>query len=269
MKASAITRTAMLSLLLGLVVLACAAQERPADGKDKDHPKQDSARQQAKPEQQHEQQARPSARQEQPAQQQQRQPAQQQQRQPAQSQRQPAQQQQRQPDQSRRQPAQQQRPDDSQQRAQQAQQEQRPSVSRQQEHDLQHRSAAPERDSQGQRGVRQSAFQQRRAGNWQSDHRTWQQRGGYNGYRVPDDRFRGYFGPEHGFRIEGLPFMVVGGFPRFRYDGYWLSIVDPWPQDWDSDWYDNDQVYVAYVDNGYYLFNRSYPGEGIAVSISM
>jgi len=94
--------------------------------------------------------------------------------------------------------------------------------------------------------------------NWQSDHRTWQQRGGYNGYRIPDTRFRGYFGPEHGFRIEGLPFMVVGGFPRFEYDGYWLSVVDPWPADWDSDWYDNDQVYVAYVDNGYYLYNRSY-----------
>jgi hypothetical protein len=97
----------------------------------------------------------------------------------------------------------------------------------------------------------------------------WQQRGGYNGYRIPGDRFRGYFGPEHGFRIEGLPFMVVGGYPRFEYDGYWLSVVDPWPSNWGDDWYDNDQVYVAYVDNGYYLYNRSYPGVGIAVSISM
>ncbi len=33
----------------------------------------------------------------------------------------------------------------------------------------------------------------------------------YHGYRIPDDRFRGYFGPEHGFRIYGLPFQVYGG----------------------------------------------------------
>jgi hypothetical protein len=117
--------------------------------------------------------------------------------------------------------------------------------------------------------VQQASWQQHRAANWQSDHRTWQQRGGYHGYRIPDDRFRGYFGPNHGFRIQGLPFMVVGGYPRFQYDGYWLSVVDPWPSNWGNDWYDNDQVYVSYVDNGYYLYNQSYPGVGIAVSISM
>ena len=44
-------------------------------------------------------------------------------------------------------------------------------------------------------------WQQHRATNWQSQHRTWQQRGGYDGYRIPDDRFRGYFGSGHAFRI--------------------------------------------------------------------
>jgi hypothetical protein len=246
MKASGLTRAATLSLLLGSVVLACAAQDRPAESKE--HPKQDTAGQQAKPAEQHEQQPRPSTRAEQPARQQQRQPAQ--------SQRQPAQQQQ--------------RPKDSPQRAQRpAPQEQRPTVSRAEEHTRQERGPASARQSQAQQRVQQSDWQQHRAGNWQSDHRTWQQRGGYNGYRIPGDRFRGYFGPEHGFRIQGLPFMEVGGYPRFQYDGYWLSVVDPWPSSWGDDWYDNDQVYVAYVDNGYYLYNRSYPGVGIAVSISM
>src|SRR5689334_10204990 len=28
-----------------------------------------------------------------------------------------------------------------------------------------------------------------RASHWEAEHRTWEQRGGYNGYRVPDDRF--------------------------------------------------------------------------------
>ena len=66
-------------------------------------------------------------------------------------------------------------------------------------------------------------------------------------------------GPNHGFRINGLPFLVVGGYPRFQYEGYWISAVDPWPEYWGNDWYDTDDVYVNYVDNGYYLYNRRYP----------
>jgi hypothetical protein len=86
---------------------------------------------------------------------------------------------------------------------------------------------------------------------------------------VPDDRYRGYFGPDHGFRIYGLPFMVVSGYPRFQYQGYWITTLDPWPDYWGTDWYDNDDVYVAYVDDGYYLYNRRYPNVGIAIRISM
>ena len=63
--------------------------------------------------------------------------------------------------------------------------------------------------------------------------------------------------------------MVVGGYPRFQYEGYWFSPVDPWPEDWANNWYDTDDVYVTYVNNGYYLFNSRYPNVGIAVSISM
>ncbi|HYV64346.1 MAG TPA: hypothetical protein VE958_16805, partial [Bryobacteraceae bacterium] len=79
---------------------------------------------------------------------------------------------------------------------------------------------------------------------------------------------RGYFGPSHGFRLGGLPFLVVGGYPRFQYQGYWISAVDPWPSGWGDDWYDNDDVYVSYEDNGYYMYNRSYPGQGIAINIT-
>jgi hypothetical protein len=122
---------------------------------------------------------------------------------------------------------------------------------------------------QQQQRVRQSGWQQHRSQNWQADHRTWQQRGGYHGYRIPDDRYRGYFGPSHGFRINTLPFLVVGGYPRFQYQGYWISAVDPWPQAWGNDWYDNDDVYVDYVDNGYYMYNRRYPSQGIAINITL
>ena len=57
--------------------------------------------------------------------------------------------------------------------------------------------------------------------------------------------------------------------PRFQYDGYWISAIDPWPEAWGNDWYDNDDVYVDYVDNGYYLYNRNYPGQGIAINITL
>ncbi|SPE40490.1 hypothetical protein SBA7_1390011 [Candidatus Sulfotelmatobacter sp. SbA7] len=70
-------------------------------------------------------------------------------------------------------------------------------------------------------------------------------------------------------RIYGLPFLVVGGYPRFQYNGYWFSMVDPWPEYWANDWYDTDDVYVTYADNGYYLFDRRYPNVGMAINISM
>jgi hypothetical protein len=117
--------------------------------------------------------------------------------------------------------------------------------------------------------VQPAVWQQHRASNWQTQHRTWQQRGGYNGYRIPPARFNGYFGPGHGFRIYGLPLVIFGGYPRFQCNGYWFSMLDPWPESWAGNWYQNDEVYVSYSNGGYYLYNQSYPGIGIAVSVSL
>jgi hypothetical protein len=114
-----------------------------------------------------------------------------------------------------------------------------------------------------------SNWQQHRARSFDAEHRSWQQRGGYNGYRVPDDYYRNHYGRDHSFRVYSLPFMVVGGFPRFQYGGYWFSSVDPYPEYWGDDWYETDDVYVQYYGDGYYLYNRRYPGRpGIAISIS-
>ena len=123
-----------------------------------------------------------------------------------------------------------------------------------------------QRRSPAQVHQQQVAWQGDRAHSWQSEHRTWQQRGGYDGYRVPDDRFRGYYGQDHGFRIYSLPVMYVGGHRRFQYGGYWFGLVDPWPEYWSNDWYDSDDVYVDYYGDGYYLYNRRYPGDRIAIS---
>src|SRR5271157_3127601 len=120
-----------------------------------------------------------------------------------------------------------------------------------------------------QQHAQQAAWQQHRSQNWDSDHRSWQQRGGYNGYRIPDNRYNGYFGPNYAFVIYNQPYMVVGGFPRFQYGGFWFSLVDPWPNYWANNWYQTDDVYVVYQNDGYYMYNRRHPGVGIAISVSM
>src|SRR5271157_5270726 len=127
----------------------------------------------------------------------------------------------------------------------------------------------PAQHTQEQQRDQQAAWQGHRSENWKSDHRTWEQRGGYNGYRIPDDRYNGYFGRNHGFVIYSQPYMVVGGFPRFQYGGYWFALVDPWPSYWANNWYQTDNVYVVYANNGYYMYNQRYPGVGIAINVSL
>jgi chemotaxis protein histidine kinase CheA len=120
-----------------------------------------------------------------------------------------------------------------------------------------------------QQSDRQGVWQQHRATSWQTEHRTWQQRGGYNGYRIPDDHFRGYFGSDHGFRINSVSLETYGGYPRFLYGGFWFGMLDPWPEYWSNDWYENDDVYIDYSGDGYYLYNHRYPNDRIAVTVYM
>jgi len=79
--------------------------------------------------------------------------------------------------------------------------------------------------------------------------------------RIPDDRFRSHFGREHHFHM-GNPVMV-GGYSRFQYGGYWFGFVDPWP----VDWYYTDDFYIDYVDGGYYMYNPYYPGARFAITV--
>jgi hypothetical protein len=112
-------------------------------------------------------------------------------------------------------------------------------------------------------------WQHRRASHWESEHRDWHARGGYRGYRIPDDYFRVHYGNGHYFHVYGLPFAYEGSYPRFQYAGHWLTIMDPYPEYWGPTWYQNDDVYVDYRGDGYYLFNRRYPGRpGLAINIS-
>lgn len=167
--------------------------------------------------------------------------------------------QQRQPQQQRaaKQPDQQRQPQQKQANRQQDQQ-------RQQQQGQSNRSAQQRNPDQVRRD--QSAWQGDRARSWESEHRSWQQRGGYNGYRVPDARFRAYYGQDHFFRIYRLPVRIVGGHRRFQYGRYWFSLVDPWPEYWANNWYDDDDVYVDYYGDGYYLLNRRHPNDRIAIT---
>ncbi len=136
--------------------------------------------------------------------------------------------------------------------------------------DQQHQQQNNQSSQQRQRvqpSQQREVWQQHRATNWQSEHRDWQQRGGYNGYRIPDTRYRSNFGPSHYFRIHSYPMEVYGGYPRFQYGGFWFGFMDPWPEYWSDDWYDNDDVYVVYSDDGYYLYNRQYPRDRIAITV--
>ena len=118
-----------------------------------------------------------------------------------------------------------------------------------------------------QKAQQPQVWQQHRARNWQSEHRDWQQRGGYSGYRIPDNRYRSNFGAGHSFRIYRYPMELYGGYPRFQYGGFWFAFMDPWPEYWSNDWWDNDDVYIVYSDGGYYLYNRSYPRDRIAIEV--
>ena len=251
MKRIGIISATALFLLLGIAAPADARQEK------QDEEAKPEKQQQAKPPQQQHQQQQQQARGQQDHQQKQRQQqdksARQEQQQQAKGQQDHQQQQRQQQDKSAKQERVQQVKDQQDQQRQQQRQQQANRPLQQEQH--------------GQRGQQQAVWQEHRAHNWQSEHRDWQQRGGYNGYRIPEDRYRGNFGPDHWFRIYSYPVKVYGGHPRFQYGGFWFGLLDPWPEYWADDWYDNDDVYIVYSGDGYYLYNRRYPRDRIAITV--
>jgi len=170
-----------------------------------------------------------------------------------------------QPDQSKQQQQRAQQPGRSKQQQQHAQQ---PDQSKQQQQRAQQQDNLSSRQRQRvQHDQQRAVWQQHRARDWQSEHRDWRQRGGYTGYRIPDAHYRGSFGANHWFRIHRYPMELYGGYPRFQYGGFWFGFMDPWPEYWADDWYDNDDVYVVYSEDGYYLYNRRYPRDRIAITV--
>jgi len=81
------------------------------------------------------------------------------------------------------------------------------------------------------------------------------------GGRIPDERFRSNFGRGHNFRM-GNP-VLVSGYSRFQYGGFWFGFVQPWP----AGWYYTDDVYIDYVDGDYYMYNPYYPGARFSIRV--
>ena len=79
--------------------------------------------------------------------------------------------------------------------------------------------------------------------------------------RIPDERFHANFGEGHRFVIREP--VIVGGFSRFQYGGFWFGFVNPWP----VEWYYTDDVYVDYIDGDYYLLNPYYPETRVSISV--
>jgi hypothetical protein len=63
------------------------------------------------------------------------------------------------------------------------------------------------------------------------------------------------------------PILMIEGFPRFEFGGFWFSVMDPWPEYWSDDWYSRDDVYIEDSGGGYYLRNRRHPGDRISITV--
>jgi len=96
----------------------------------------------------------------------------------------------------------------------------------------------------------------------QKDHK---QAAGKNA-RIPDKDLKAHFGQSHKFAVKRVitTTRIVPNQTRFVYTGYTFIFVDPWPIGWGFD----DDVYIDYVDGGYFMFDPFHPGMQVALMIA-
>jgi hypothetical protein len=157
---------------------------------------------------------------------------------------------------------------------QQQHQQQQAQAPKQQQHQQQQAqvSKQQQQQAQGHQGQQQQSRQQQSSRTSRAPERTQQAQerqrsqpalrlSARGSGRIPDQRFRSNFGREHRFRINEP--VLVGGYSRFQYGGYWFGFVEPWP----AGWYYTDDVYIDYVDGGYYMYDPYYPGARFSISV--
>jgi DNA mismatch repair ATPase MutL len=119
-----------------------------------------------------------------------------------------------------------------------------------------------ERQNQAPNENRQPAASQPQQRPAQEMNRGHEQHQAQRGKRIPDDKFRASFGHQHTFHVQRTQ-VVNTSQPVVVFGGYSFELVEAWPVDWGFD----DDVYVDYVDDGYYLFDVLHPGIRIAVFV--
>jgi type IV secretory pathway VirB10-like protein len=123
---------------------------------------------------------------------------------------------------------------------------------------------APQQQQQAQQAKpaqRQQVQQSRPApqqGGQQTQVRNGNNGGGDHG-RISDAHYRASFGSSHSFHVNQGEFNNR----RFQYGGYWFGFGAPWP----AGWLYTDDVYVEYIDGGYYMFDPYHPGIRLSISI--
>ena len=85
---------------------------------------------------------------------------------------------------------------------------------------------------------------------------------GRRAQRIPEEKFRARFGRKHHFHVEHAH-IVNQGQPEFVYSGYTFELSDPWPAEWSFD----DDCYIDYVGDDYYLYDVAHPGIRILVFV--
>jgi flagellar motor protein MotB len=102
------------------------------------------------------------------------------------------------------------------------------------------------------------AQQQQKTQQAQAHNSAPAQNGG-NARRIPDDKFRTHFGPQHHFRV------ARGNNGRFQYGGYWFVYTNPWPVGWSYD----DDCYIEDDGGVYYLVDVLHPDLRLVVVVQI
>lgn len=110
------------------------------------------------------------------------------------------------------------------------------------------------RTQQTNSGRSQSRTQQTRASNGNNGNNGRSEHG-----RITNEHYTASFGSEHRFHVNQGDY----DHRRFDYGGYSFGFIDPWPMGWGYE----DDVYVVYVDGGYYMYDVVHPGVRLSINI--
>ena len=128
-------------------------------------------------------------------------------------------------------------------------------------------AARPQSEQREERREQQNDQRMDRRNDQRSDQRAdrdHQRAGqGQRGRHIPDQQFRASFGQQHRFHVQRER-IVSSPQPVVVYGGYNFQLIEPWPSEWSYD----DDCYIDYVDDGYYLFDAYHPGFRIAVIVA-